>query len=147
MTPISHASQGKGTVGHETAFGFGRFKTNPDGSKNLNHTRFGTTGELDRYVEGANDLGPPKVDDNGVPMRRPDGTMIREGAKLYKMARSASPPPPPPKRRFVPPPDSGWVDEGTATKASSGHSGMSRESLKSADIPTYKHVSPKRRAK
>lgn len=115
-TPISHASSVPGTLSHAAKFAFGQFKQNPDGSVDRNHTRFSTSGELERYVNGANDLGPPKIGPNGQPMRRPDGSMIRTGAKLVKYDRHRRPPTNKKPRVNVPP---AWVGGNDVDEAGS----------------------------
>jgi hypothetical protein len=113
QTPI-RPSTSKFSVGRETEFGFGRFKRNPDGSVDKNHSPFGNTAELDRFMNGANDLGGPVIDDNGEALRvgarnpktgevRHDLGRIKErrGAKLFKYGKNDSPPsPPPPLKRI-----------------------------------------------
>lgn len=113
-TPISHASSGKGTLAHATQFAFGRFKENPDGSVDRNHTRFSTTGELEKYVNGRNELGPPKLDDRGRRIMRPDGSFVREGKKLVKFDNNRRPPV---NKRPVVTVPSAWVGDDVVAKA------------------------------
>lgn len=92
MTPISHASTIPGSPAHTTEMAFGKFKTNPDGTVDKNHRPFDTTGDLDRFMNGANDLGKPKIDQRtGQPLRRSDGSIIRDGAKLVKYGANSTP--------------------------------------------------------
>jgi hypothetical protein len=113
QTPI-RPSTSKFSVGRETEFGFGRFKKNPDGTTDKNHSPFGNTSELDKFMNGHNDLGPPVVDNNGEPLRVGGKNKVtgavdphvgrikeRRGAKLFKYGKNDSPPsPPPPLKRI-----------------------------------------------
>ncbi len=134
-TPISMATTGPGSLSKTAEFAFGRFKENPDGSVDRNHTRFSTSGELERYVNGANNLGPPRIGPNGQPMRRPDGSMIRSGAKLVKYDAHRRPPINKKPRVNVP---SAWVGDDVVNDA-----GQTRPMRMSA--PRY--VSPQRAKK
>lgn len=129
-TPISHASTINGTLAHATQFAFGRFKENPDGSVDRNHTRFSTTGELERFVNGRNELGVPRVDDNGNPIRRPDGSLIRQGAKFVKFSNQKRPPINK-KPRYVAPGFGGWVGNDDIQKV-----GPTPRNLQ-MDVPRY----------
>lgn len=113
QTPI-RPSDSKFSMGRETEFGFGRFKKNPDGTVDKNHSPFGNTAEMDKFMNGANDLGPPVIGDDGNPLRvgaknpktgevRTDVGRIKErrGAKLFKYDRNAAPPPPPPPLKRI----------------------------------------------
>lgn len=115
-TPISHSTTGKGSIAHEVEFMAGKFKTNPDGSIDKNHRPFRDTGELNAYMNGMNDLGPPVLDDNGNPKRRKDGSIIRTGAKLFKYPKGAQP-----SRSGVrkarPRVPNAWTDEGTMNRS------------------------------
>lgn len=146
MTPISHSSSAKGTLGRETEFSFGRFKINPDGIAEKNHRPFRDTGEMNRYMNGANDLGAPKIGDDGKPLRRRDGSFVRGGAELFKYGPNATPSRDGVRRRrFVPPRsvvvDSGWV--GDVPEARGGGT-MRREEFAKHEIPAHPYVSPKR---
>lgn len=137
-TPISHASSGPGTVAKTTEFAFGRFKKNPDGSVDQNHRPFKDTGELERYANGHNQLGPPKLDDSGNPIRRPDGSMVRTGAKLIQFDPHRRPPVNKRPRMDVP---SAWVDSETATRTGAGAKPIS---FRDAGVPATRYKSPER---
>lgn len=152
MTPISHSTTIKGSLAHETEFLAGQFKVLPDGSVDRNHRAFRDSGELQKYMNGQNDLGTPSVDDNGRVRRRRDGSVIREGAKLFKYGPNATPSRDGiRKRAFVPPRniviDSGWGDENAIRSKASGGGTMHREDFSRVEIPTQKYVSPERRSK
>lgn len=152
LTPIAHSSRGKGTLAHETEFAFGRFKENQDGSSDKNHRPFRDSGELERYMNGANNLGPPVCDDNGNPIRRADGTMVRSGAKLFKYGPNATPSQDGVRKRpFRPDPrivvDAGWGGERETLSAIGPRQGMSRDALRQVDIPTAIHRERVRKAK
>jgi len=91
QTQISHSSTVKGTVAHDLEYAFGKVKQNPDGSADPNHRPFTTTGELDRFMNGANDLGPRVLGDDGQPRMKSDGTFVHGGAKLVKYGRGDAP--------------------------------------------------------
>lgn len=92
LKPISHATTGKGSVMKEVEFAFGKVQKNPDGSVDPNHAPFRDTGELDRFLNGANDLGKPKISQTtGKPLMRADGSYVREGAKLIKYDKNSAP--------------------------------------------------------
>lgn len=92
LTPISHSTSTKGSVSKELEFAFGEHKKNPDGTVDTNHRPFRDTGELDRFMNGANDLGKPKISQTtGKPLMRADGSYVREGAKLIKYDKGAAP--------------------------------------------------------
>lgn len=136
-TPISLASTGKGSLQHTAQFAFGKHRQNPDGSKDYNHTRFDNIKDLDRYANGANDLGPPKLDANGNPMRRPDGSVIRTGAKLVKFDKHKAPPV---NRRPTVNVPSAWVDDREI-----GREGRTNNiSLKAAGVNASRYHSPRR---
>jgi len=42
-------------------------------------------------MKGQNELGDPVTNDKGEPVKRPDGTLIRRGAKLFKYSAGATP--------------------------------------------------------
>ena len=109
LTPI-RPSDSKFSVGRETQYAFGKFKERPDGKVDKNHSPFGNTAELDKFMNGANNLGPPVIGDDGNPIRT--GTVNpktgqrdmtqgrikqRKGAKLFKYDKNYEPP------RFGPP--------------------------------------------
>lgn len=152
ITSISHATAGKGSVAKTGEFAFGRFKRNPDGTVDKNHRPFRDTGEMERYMQGANDLGTPKIDDDGNVIRRKDGSVVRNGAKLVQYSPNRTPSRHDVKKaRFRPPPNivtgSGWVGDGEARQAVGSKSGMSQSEMKQAEIPSHKWTSPKRRAR
>lgn len=92
IRPLSHASTTPGNVAHTAEMAFGKFKQNPDGTVDKNHRPFENTGEMDRFLNGANDLGKPKINQRtGEPLRRQDGSIIREGAKIVKLGNGATP--------------------------------------------------------
>jgi len=92
LTQISHATTTKGSVAADLSFAFGDMKVNPDGTKDPNHRPFTNTGELDKFLNGANNLGVPKISQtNGKPLMKKDGTYIREGAKIVKLGPGAAP--------------------------------------------------------
>lgn len=91
-TPISHSTTTKGSLSRELEFLAGRFKKNPDGTVDKNHRPFRDTGEMNKFMNGNNDLGKPSIDQRtGQPRRRKDGSIIREGAKLFKYGANATP--------------------------------------------------------
>lgn len=114
VTPI-RPDGGKGSVGKEIEFAFGKYKVNPDGSVDGKHAPFTDTRELKRYMDGANDLGEAAVDDKGRVMRRRDGSVIRKGAKLFKYGKNAGPSRSDAGRRVKVP--SAWTDESTVMKS------------------------------
>lgn len=91
LTPISHATTVKGSLFHDTKFAFGEVQKNPDGTEDKNHPRFRDSGELQRYMDGANTLGDPVLNDRGEPVKNKEGVMLRRGAKLFKYAKGATP--------------------------------------------------------
>lgn len=91
QTQISHSSTVKGTVANDLKFAFGEVKQNPDGSVDPNHRPFTTTGELDKFMNGANNLGPRVLDDNGNPRRDSRGNYVHGSAKLVKLDPSCGP--------------------------------------------------------
>lgn len=92
LTPISHSTTGKGSLQRTVEKAFGGFKKNPDGSIDTNHAAFRDTGEFSKFMNGANDLGKPKINQRtGEPLRRKDGSIIREGAKLIQYGKNDAP--------------------------------------------------------
>lgn len=92
LTPVSHATTGEGSVSKDVEFLAGRFKRNPDGSIDKNHRPFRDTGEVDKFMNGANDLGDPVINQaTGKPLRRADGSVVRQGAKLFKYGANSTP--------------------------------------------------------
>jgi len=147
LTPISHSTTTPGSLSKEIGFAFGNFKKNPDGTEDRNHTAFRDTGELNKYMNGHNDLGAPVLNDKGEPMRRPDGSCIRQGAKLVKYSANKTPSKTGlERRRFVAP--SAWTDEsgveGGSNIRSIGYGSDGRE-IKTSSLP--KHHSPERKAR
>jgi hypothetical protein len=87
LTPISKATTGPGSMYDTVKYAFGA-----NDSKDPNQAPFRDSGELNAFLNGANDLGKPKIDQRtGLPLKRPDGSVIREGAKLIKYDRNATP--------------------------------------------------------
>jgi hypothetical protein len=117
-TPISHSTSTKGSLAKELEFVAGRFRRNPDGTIDKNHRPFRDTGEMNKFMNGQNDLGSPSLDDNGRVRRRKDGSIIRNGAKLFKYGPNSAP-----SRTDVrtarPRVPNAWTNEG----AGSGHRG------------------------
>lgn len=121
LTPISHSTSGKGSVAQTVEFLAGRFRKNPDGTVDKNHRPFRDTGELNKFMNGQNDLGDPVVKDNGEPLRRKDGSVVRKGAKLFKYGANATPSRDGVrKQRPRLSPGSGWVSEGQARDGAGG---------------------------
>lgn len=148
---ISTSTTVKGSIYDEIKFAFGRRKQNPDGSIDKNHAAFRDTGELNKFMNGQNDLGEPVLDERGNPMRRQDGSMVRRGAKLVKLNPNATPSRSDIRRSRPPVPDASesWVGEDAirdvGVKSSSlGYSSDGKE-IKTADMPKYH--SPQRGSK
>lgn len=92
LTPISHSTTGKGSLQRTIQKAFGEFKKNPDGSIDTNHSAFRDTGEFSKFMNGANELGKPKINQRtGEVLRRKDGSIIREGAKLIQYGKNDAP--------------------------------------------------------
>lgn len=91
QTQISHASTVKGTVANDIKFAFGEVKQNDDGSVDPNHRPFTTTGEMEKFMKGQNNLGPRVLDDNGQPRKDSKGNYIHAGAKLIKLGPNDGP--------------------------------------------------------
>ncbi len=92
LTPISHSTTGKGSMQRTIERAFGAVKKNPDGSLDTNHSAFRDTGEFSKFMNGANDLGKPKINQRtGEPLRRKDGSIVREGAKLIQYGKNDAP--------------------------------------------------------
>jgi len=135
LTPI-RPSDSKHSIGNELQCAFGKFKVNPDGSQDTNHAPFRDTGELARYMDGGNDIGEPVIKDNGQPLRRPDGSIVRRGAKLFKYGPNATPSRDGIGRRFTVP--DAWTDVRGVKDASGVVKTMQ-------NLPVYRN--PERRAK
>lgn len=87
VTPISLSTTTPGSVYHTVKHAFGE-RSEADPSK----APFRDTGELGKFLGGANDFGPPSIDQRtGKPRRRPDGSVIRTGAKIIQYDRNATP--------------------------------------------------------
>jgi len=87
LTPISKSTTVPGSMYHTVKYAFGAHD-----SKDPNQAPFRDSGELNAFLNGANDLGKPKIDQRtGKPLRRADGSIVREGAKLIKYDRNATP--------------------------------------------------------
>ncbi len=96
LTTVSNSTTTKGSLAHMTEKAFGKFLKNPDGSIDANHRPFRDTGEFNRFMQGENDLGKPKINQRtGKPLmvRSPDGSYkyVREGAKLIKFDKNDAP--------------------------------------------------------
>lgn len=92
QTQISHATTVKGSVAHDLKFAFGETKENPDGSVDPNHRPFTTTGELDKFMNGRNNLGPRVIDQKtGEPLRDQKGNYVHGSAKLVKLGAADAP--------------------------------------------------------
>jgi len=92
LTPISHSTTGKGSFQKTVEKAFGGFKKNPDGSIDPNHAAFRDSGEFQKFMNGANDLGKPKINQRtGEVLRRRDGSVIREGAKIFQYGKNDAP--------------------------------------------------------
>lgn len=87
LTPISKSTTTPGSLYNTVKFAFGA-----NDKQDPNQAPFRDSGELQQYLDGANDLGKPKIDQRtGKPLRRPDGSVVREGLKLVKYDRNATP--------------------------------------------------------
>lgn len=86
-TPISKSTTVKGSMYDTVKFAFGAHD-----EKDPNQAPFRDSGELNKFLDGNNDLGKPSIDQRtGEVRRRPDGSVIREGAKFIKYDRGATP--------------------------------------------------------
>lgn len=87
LTPISKSTTGPGSLYNDVKFAFGEHS-----KEDPNQAPFRDSGQLDAFLNGANDFGAPKIDQRtGKPLKRPDGSTIRNGAKLIKYDRNATP--------------------------------------------------------
>lgn len=87
LTPISKSTTVPGSVYNSVKRAFGENST-----EDPNQAPFRDTGELNAFLNGKNDFGKPSIDQRtGLPRRRQDGTIIREGAKLIKYDKGATP--------------------------------------------------------
>ena len=87
VTPISLSTTTPGSVYHTVKHAFGE-RSEADPSQ----APFRDTGELKKFLEGANDFGKPSIDQRtGQPRRRPDGSIIRTGAKIIQHDKNATP--------------------------------------------------------
>lgn len=136
-TPISHSTTVNGSVSKEIEFMAGRFKKNPDGTVNRNERPFRDTGELNKFMAGQNDLGNPIVKDDGKVLRRADGSVVHQGAKLFKYGANATPSRDGTRRRAPSVPDA-W------TSFENVKGGVNSQSFVSK-APVYR--SPERKAK
>lgn len=92
QTQISHSTTGKGSVANDIKFAFGETRVNPDGTVDGNHKPFTTTGDLDKFLNGANNLGPRILDQRtGQPLRDAKGNYVHGSAKLVKLDAGAAP--------------------------------------------------------
>ncbi len=87
LTPISKSTTTPGSLYNDVKFAFGAHsKDDP------NQAPFRDSGELNSFLNGNNDLGAPKIDQRtGKPLKRPDGSVIRNGAKVIKYDKNATP--------------------------------------------------------
>lgn len=87
LTPISKSTTVNGSLYNAVKFAFGEHD-----EKDQSQVPFRDSGELQKFMDGHNDLGKPSIDQRtGEVRRRPDGSVIREGAKLIKYDRAATP--------------------------------------------------------
>ncbi len=87
LTPISKSTTTKGSLYNDVKFAFGAHD-----AQDPSQAPFRDSGELNAFMDGRNDFGKPKLDQRtGKPLRRPDGSVVREGAKLIKYDRNATP--------------------------------------------------------
>ena len=87
LTPISLSTTTPGSIYNTVKHAFGE-RSEADPSQ----APFRDTGELKKFMEGANDFGKPSIDQRtGKVRRRPDGSVIRQGAKLIQYDRNATP--------------------------------------------------------
>lgn len=91
LTPISKSTTVPGSLYNTVKHAFGA--NHPD---DPNQAPFRDSGELDAFMNGANDLGKPKIDQRtGKPLVRKnvDGSYsyVREGAKIVKYDKNATP--------------------------------------------------------
>jgi hypothetical protein len=86
LTPISKSTTTPGSVYHTLKYAFGDSEADPS------QAAFRDTGELKAFMNGKNELGKPCVDQRtGQVRRRPDGSIVRQGAKLIQYDKNASP--------------------------------------------------------
>ena len=143
MVPI-RPNDSKFAIGRELEYSFGRFKRDPDGKEDKNHSPFRDTGEMSRFMAGANDLGNPKLDEYGLPIRRRDGSVVRDGAKLFKYGSNATPSIDRVRKgKFRPPasivPSFGWGREESVGRESAG-------AVSYPDFKAPRHRNPERRS-
>lgn len=87
LTPISKSTTVPGSLYNTVKHAFGAHDENDP-----NQAPFRDSGELEKFLNGNNDLGKPSIDQRtGKVRRRPDGSVIRNGAKLIKYDRNATP--------------------------------------------------------
>lgn len=87
MTPISKSTTVPGSMYNTVKYAFGEHDP-----KDPNQAPFRDSGELQKFLDGNNDLGKPSIDQRtGQVRRRPDGSIIRQGAKLIQYDRNATP--------------------------------------------------------
>ena len=134
LTPISEATSGKGSLYRETAFAFG----NAQGK-----AAFRDSGEMNKFLNGHNNLGPPEVSDNGEPLRDKQGNFIRKGEKFVKYDRQATP------RRTAPKPnpnvERAFVDYSELQKAGVVTSSRPATAVPGVRYTVPRHRSPERR--
>ena len=87
LTPISKSTTVPGSMYNTVKYAFGE-SSSEDPSK----APFRDSGELKKFLEGDNSLGAPQIDQRtGQVRRRPDGSIIRQGAKIIQYDKNATP--------------------------------------------------------
>ena len=87
ITPISKSTTVSGSMYDTVKYAFGKHD-----ESDPNQAPFRDSGELNAFLNGKNDLGAPKIDQRtGKPLRRPDGSVVRNGAKIIQYDRGATP--------------------------------------------------------
>jgi hypothetical protein len=87
LTPISKSTTTPGSLYNTVRVAFGDHD-----ERDPSQAPFRDSGELQKFMNGANDLGKPSIDQRtGLPRKRPDGSVIHEGARLIKYDRGATP--------------------------------------------------------
>lgn len=123
LTPLT-PSDSRFAPSKETEFAFGKFKVDKTGKENFAHSPFRDTGELEKFMNGNNDLGEPELNQStGQPLRRKDGSVVRQGAKLFKYGKNATPSRDGLRKPFADVPNA-WVDEKRTAGARGGMRGF-----------------------
>lgn len=87
LTPISKSTTISGSMYNTVKYAFGEHD-----SEDPSKAPFRDSGELQRFLDGNNELGKPCIDQRtGQVRRRPDGSIIRQGAKLIQYDKNATP--------------------------------------------------------